>query len=328
MAIPKIAQSRVNGAKLTVQGIQLSQTQADNFTLSINSTIEADDSIHAVIDPFVGKMYLEDWPPQTPFALVNFPQTTSASMTAVNITQFTPVADLHAFTVFNQWFLTNETLRLSVEGDTKLKVNGISRKYDVKFKKTIEIVALKNFDGTAVVDSNVNLTADADGNNFFGTTVIPNRSMITFEIVRILPPSIPSCSHMFLLTDNEKGNLTFTNFMVNEFNVGTVFVDNVTIKPGNNSFPLRANISQTPVLQTIQERPYCETGIIPFELQGQNVLNHGQRLAYYADAMATTNITTDIAVLPDLQALGLTIQCSNTTTKREEVSSGGSVWLE
>lgn len=102
--------------------------------------------------------------------------------------------------------------------------------------------------------------------------------------------------------------------MINEFNVGTVFVDNVTLKPGNNSFPLRANISQTPVLQVIQQQPYCETGIIPFELQGQNVVNHGQRLAYYADAMVATNITTDIAVLPDLEALGLTITCSNSTS--------------
>lgn len=183
--MPKIAQSRVNGAKLSVQGIQLSQTQADNFTLSINSTIQADDSIHAVLDPFVGSMYLEDWPPQTPFAYVQFPQTTSATRSAVNITQLTPVADLNAFTIFNTWFLTNSTLRLSVEGNTKLKVTGISRKYSVHFKKTIDITGLGNFNGTQVVDSTVQLTPDADGNNFFGTTIIPNRSIITFEIVSL-----------------------------------------------------------------------------------------------------------------------------------------------
>lgn len=161
----------------------MTQTQSTNFTLAINSTIEADDSIHAVIDPFEGVMYLEDWAPQTPFARIQFPQTTSAPLTAVNITQFTEILDLNAFTVFNSWFLVNETINVSVEGNTQLTVSGISRKYPVHFKKTVALTALSNLNGTTVPTSRVQLTPDADGNNFFGTVVIPNRSLISFEIV-------------------------------------------------------------------------------------------------------------------------------------------------
>lgn len=183
MAVPKIAQSRVNGATLEIQGIQLSQTQSTNFTLAINSTIKADDSIHAVIDAFDGVMYLEDWAPQTPFARIAFPSVTSAALTNVNISQFTEILDLNAFTVFNQYFLVNETLNVSVEGDSHIKVSGVNRKYPVHFKKTVSMPGLSNFNGTTVPTSKILLTPDSDGNNFLGTVVIPNRSYITFEIV-------------------------------------------------------------------------------------------------------------------------------------------------
>lgn len=151
--------------------------------MSINSTIRSDSSIGAVIDPFDGVMYLEDWPPRTPFARVSFPRTTSASVTTVNVTQFTEVLDRRAFEVFNTWFLVNETLNVSVEGDTHVRVSGISRKYPVKFKKTVNMPGLNNLNGTTVPESRISLTADAQGDNFFGTVTIPNRSFIAIEIV-------------------------------------------------------------------------------------------------------------------------------------------------
>ncbi|KAF3769339.1 hypothetical protein M406DRAFT_321256 [Cryphonectria parasitica EP155] len=293
VAVPKIAQSRINGAKLSIQGISVTQTQSTNFTMSINSTVEADDSIHAVIAAFEGDMYLEDWAPQTPFARISFPQTTSASKTAVNVTQFTQILDMNAFTVFNEWLLVNATVNVTVAGDTTVQVSGISKKYPVSFKKTVSMPGLSNFNGTTVPNSTVSLTADALGDNFHGTVIIPNRSLVTFEI----------------------GNTSFINYLLGA-NVGTSYIDNMILYPGNNTFSMRGNISQSPVLTDIQTRPYCEDGILPFQLQGLNVSNHGQYLSYYAESLGSTNESVSIDVGADLEALGLTITCSNTTTKR------------
>lgn len=294
VAVPRIAQQRVDGADLTIQGIILSQAQSENFTMAINSTLRADDSIHAVIDPFEGVMYLEDWEPQTPFARLQFPQTTSASQSAVNLTQFIDILDMNAFTVFNTWVLVNETLRVSVEGDTHLKVNGISRKYPVHFKKVVELKGLNNFDGTTVPESRVQLTPDENGDNFFGTVAIPNVSLLTFDI----------------------GNTTFINYLQGQ-DIGRVFVDNMVVRPGINNFTMHANISQTPILQVIQQRPFCEDGVLPMQLRGENVINNGQYLSYYKDSLASTNQSVDIDVGADLEELGLTITCSN--TKRAEL---------
>lgn len=298
--------------------------------MAINSTLRADDSIHAVIDPFEGVMYLEDWEPQTPFARLRFPQTTSASQSAVNLTQFIDILDMNAFTVFNTWVLVNETLRVSVEGDTHLKVNGISRKYPVHFKKVVELKGLNNFDGTTVPESRVQLTPDENGDNFFGTVAIPNVSLLTFDIVRssLLPaPGSAKSSSQNEARNSEtgkqntnttetQGNTTFINYLQGQ-DIGRVFVDNMVVRPGINNFTMHANISQTPILQVIQQRPFCEDGVLPMQLRGENVINNGQYLSYYKDSLASTNQSVDIDVGADLEELGLTITCSN--TKRAEL---------
>lgn len=93
-------------------------------------------------------------------------------------------------------------------------------------------------------------------------------------------------------------------------NVGSIFIDNLTISPGNSSHPLRGTVVQPPVLEQIQERPYCENGDIPFLLQGQTVINNGQYLSYFTDSLASTNQSVSIPIKTDLEALGLNISCS------------------
>lgn len=282
--------------------------------MAINSTLRADDSIHAVIDPFEGVMYLEDWAPQTPFARLQFPQTTSATESAVNLTQFIDILDMNAFTVFNTWVLVNETLRVSVEGDTHIKVTGISRKYKVHFKKVVELKGLNNFNGTTVPESRVQLQPDANGDNFFGTVSIPNVSLLTFDIVRSHPFLNGALSPTSVQADNKQtnkqGNSTFINYLQDQ-DIGRVFVDNMVVRPGINNFTMHANISQTPILQVIQEQPYCQDGVLPMLLQGENVVNNGQYLSYYAKSLGSTNQSVAIDVGSDLAALGLTIKCSS-----------------
>lgn len=106
------------------------------MTMSINSTIKTDGSVHANIDPFEGVLYLEDHEPHTPFAKIKFPATTADSLQTVNVTQFLPIEDLAALTTFNTWLLANESLRVTVLGDTHVHVKGINRAYPVTFKKT------------------------------------------------------------------------------------------------------------------------------------------------------------------------------------------------
>jgi len=83
----------------------------------------------------------------------------------------------------------------------------------------------------------------------------------------------------------------------------------MVLRPGLNDFAMRAKIDQMPVAAAISEKPYCETGKLPFVLRGKTVVNHGENLAYYADALASSNQTVDIDVRAPFKGLGLDIKC-------------------
>jgi len=292
VAVPKIAQNKVNGAELEIDSIVASNTQEGNFTMSVNSTIRLSSHTDATIDGFEGVMYLEDYEPHVPFARLNFPETTGEKLQVVNISQFTPITDVEAFTRFNTWLLLNESIRVTVEGDTKVRVKGISRAYGINFKKIVTLQGLQNFKGTHLPFSSVSLQPDENGDNFHGIVEIPNRSVVTFEI----------------------GNASFTTYLLGA-NVGMSYIDNLTLRPGLNNFTMHANISQANTLNALQTKPYCENGgLLPFELTGKDVINNGQHLKYYSDALGVANQTVDIPVGFDLQRdHNLTFPCKAET---------------
>lgn len=87
-------------------------------------------------------------------------------------------------------------------------------------------------------------------------------------------------------------------------------IDNLILHPGINNVSMRANISQAPVLGAMATRPSCENGIIPFTLRGKDVVNGGERLSYFADALASDSVVTEINIGASLKkSLNITIDC-------------------
>ena len=207
VAVPKIAQGKINDAELEIQGVNILRTESDAYRMEINSTIRTDDHIKAKVYPFEGVMYLEDEPDHTPFATLDFPETSAAKLQTVNITQDVKIKDLDAFTEFNVQFHNKKTLRVTVEGKTQVKPDGLSRKYDVTFKKTLEIKGLDVFAGTKVLDGELDIAEEkTEGRNFHGTADIPNASHFTLDIVS--SPSL-DCDGKCLVANSFPPRATF-----------------------------------------------------------------------------------------------------------------------
>lgn len=183
VAVPKIAQSKINEAKLEIQSVRILDTESDAYLMEIDSSITTDGKIHAKVDPFEADMYLEDWPAHVAFATVKMPETNSNKHQVVNVSQQVTITDMEEFTRFNVWFHNNETVRVTVYGKTKVKPSGLSRKYGVTFKKTLELKGLNHFAGTEVNDGHIGFGSGKDGPNFNGTTTIPNASVFTLDNV-------------------------------------------------------------------------------------------------------------------------------------------------
>ncbi|KAH8737037.1 hypothetical protein BGZ61DRAFT_7705 [Ilyonectria robusta] len=286
--VPKIAQSKMNAAHLEIQGVNILQTESNAYHMEINSTIKTDGSIKANIDAFEGEMYLEDYEPHTAFATLLFPKTNANKHQVVNVSQEIKITDMTAFTRFNVWFHNNETVRITINGRTKVKPHGLDRKYGVTFKKTLTINGLNNFNGTEVTDGHISLENDDNGRNFNGTANIPNNSVFTLDI----------------------GNVSFTNFVGDE-NVGTLYIQDLLLKPGDNVLNITATMDQLAILSAVRKKPYCNTGILPFKLLGKSVVNNGDDLSYFAAALASTNQTVNIDIGSIIKNdLGTTVKCA------------------
>ena len=150
--------------------------------MSINSTISAGRSSQTTVDGFSGKMYIEGLPNHSPFAAVDFPEIDNDGQRPINITQRVNIKDRNAFNTFSAWFFNNETLRVTIDGFTKIRIHGLQMKYRVHFNKILEYKALNGLSGTQITDGRF-LTGLEGPHNFNGTANIPNKSLFTLEIV-------------------------------------------------------------------------------------------------------------------------------------------------
>lgn len=93
-----------------------------------------------------------------------------------------------------------------------------------------------------------------------------------------------------------QGNLTYHNYLLDN-EIGTVYIDNVTLEPGMNVYDMRATIDGlADVLGALGKKPYCEDGILPFKIRAKDVVNNGQALHYYRDSLAVHNQTIPIDI--------------------------------
>ena len=138
VAVPKIAQKKLDEAELTLESIVMTDSQPTQFKMSIDSVIRTDGKVHATIAPFTGAMYLPEGE-DTAFAALQFPETTSDAFQVVNVTQETKIENMDAFTEFNKKLLSSTEFKVAVQGETMIKVKGISKEYPVKFQKTLTL---------------------------------------------------------------------------------------------------------------------------------------------------------------------------------------------
>lgn len=178
-----MAQGKLDAATMDINSIVITQGKTQSYNMAINSTINADESTHATIKAFEGTMYLMDVDPPAAFATLQFPEVESAAEINVIISQEVVIDNMTSFVLFNAHLIQQKTVRVKVEGDTKIRVSGIARDYPVTFRKEVELTGFDGFNGLNVSD--IKIVAGQTNNNFNGTTHIPNPTVFTLDVVSI-----------------------------------------------------------------------------------------------------------------------------------------------
>jgi hypothetical protein len=63
-----------------------------------------------------------------------------------------------------------------------------------------------------------------------------------------------------------------------------------------NKVNIEASLNQLEVARILGTTPYCETGVIPFQLLGSAVENNGEKIPYFLAALSSANQTVPIDI--------------------------------
>jgi hypothetical protein len=126
-----------------------------------------------------------------------------------------------------------------------------------------------------------------DGNNAVGTVYIPNPSVLQLNMV-CWPPSaiVPDLS---LLTEHQ-GNLTLDVSLQNGTALGQSFLNDLVLKPGNNTVEMLGNMDQDLLFSMV----IAGERVIPLRIVGNSSVYNGQEIPYFTKALVANVLTIDL----------------------------------
>ncbi|PWY95745.1 hypothetical protein BO94DRAFT_455408 [Aspergillus sclerotioniger CBS 115572] len=272
VAYPKIAQNLVNKSNLTVTSMVISDPSPSSFILNQTQVIGSNSSYHPTIYSFSAGVSLAGL---AAFAHVQVPEFNAHNGVVVDINQRVDITNETAFGDFCKAAILSEEFQLNVYGRPGLK-EGSLPKSTVTYNKTTTMKGLNKLEGFELLDMSIG-TSNSDGTNAKGSVYIPNPSVISIAV----------------------GNLTL-NLSVNNTAIGQAFLYDLTLRPGNNTVAMTANISELTVAGMLGN---YKNYIIPIDITGNSSVYDNQVIPYIAGALGSLKLQTELNVTKALSGL-------------------------
>ena len=129
-----------------------------------------------------------------------------------------------------------------------------------------------------------------DGANAIGNVTIPNPSPMTLAL----------------------GDVAFDMSVDGQF-IGNATMPNLTLTPGNNSYPIHVTSNQTRVGLIVQ-KPEYHCGVFPVDIDGKGSVYDGKVLTYYTDALKANKLQTMLNITDALNEVGFGFALGNYTS--------------
>lgn len=91
------------------------------------------------------------------------------------------------------------------------------------------------------------------------------------------------------------GNITL-NLAVDGKLMGQSYLDNLILRPGNNTAPMTSSVDVTAVVRSLLLDSAYEDGVVPFVVTGASSFYHGMELPYFTKALRALNLTVNLNV--------------------------------
>ena len=95
-----------------------------------------------------------------------------------------------------------------------------------------------------------------------------------------------------------QGNLTL-NLAVDDTPIGTSYLQNVLVEPGENTIDMTAIVNQSTVIDIVADK-YLD-GIVPIQISGNSSVYNGEEIPYFSAALASNKLTVEMNLLDALK---------------------------
>lgn len=274
--IPAIVQNILNGQDLDVTGGSIQATSPDHVKMSIDTSL--DTPIPARLDEVDLNLYNKDTEPMSSFLKLRLPGMHINKKTAVAVTNQTlAVTNQTELTAWFNEFFDKPEVDLSLDGEPTVHLGTL--KYTRSLDKTIKVPSLNYLYGCSVLDLNFMLKSSDTKYNMKGHFNIPNAGVLTLGL----------------------GNLTF-NLESGNTRLGLLHLDNVNLKPGNNSIPFYGVFyfdELVPNLSAVldSQKESLHNGYILFHATGNSTIVDGKHIPYLEGVLNRKRIPFTLSVI-------------------------------
>lgn len=139
---------------------------------------------------------------------------------------------------------------------------------------------MNKFDGFSIADSTLILPAQDDGTNLIANLTLPNPTALSFEVGTIT-------------LDLKSGDTDLI--------IGNATVDNVTLRPGNNTFPLKGVLDLKTIISNLTEVISSQSssllnGNLALTAMTRTIVTNGTLIPYYTNVLGQLPLVANVGI--------------------------------
>ncbi|KAL3484542.1 hypothetical protein BJX62DRAFT_248338 [Aspergillus germanicus] len=258
---PRIAQNGINSSTLNFTSMEITSPTPWGFHLHQVQVLGSDSIFHPKLYEFNATVR---FPGDTdPMLNITVPNLKANDGATIDVDQEVTLQDSEVFVDFAKAMMLQEEVSLNIYGKPRLKQAGLHT-ITVTYNKTTSMKGLNKLAGFQVLDMKLD-PYRPDGMNAEGSVLIPNPSVTTIAM----------------------GNVTF-DLSSNGTKLGTSVLQDLVIRPGNNTVPMLANIDQLTILGLLPDNPPYN---VEMQAQGKSSVYDGEELEYFSAALQANSIS-------------------------------------
>ncbi|KAJ5965789.1 hypothetical protein N7481_012503 [Penicillium waksmanii] len=283
VAIPAISQLVVNKSDLVLVKASVLNPQPDSIQLTLQSALNLKIALPVRIDPITLDLFVRDDGADKPWANVTIPSMTVKGNTTLGVEDvYRPLINQDTWVDYVHSVVFNKESTLSLKGTTNSYLGVLKSK--VTMDKDVTSPTLDSFKEFALTDSQLIIPAEADGTNLKGSASLPNPSVLTLDI----------------------GTLVLDIYS-DDLLLGNATLEDVTLRPGANKFPVRAQLDLTTAITHLKElladqgASLLSNGSLSLKTVTRTVTWKGTRVPYYTKVMSELPLMANVPLLDTLK---------------------------